>query len=219
VATLAGRPSDEELRTLVDPERAPPYLTLDDDGTILTARPRPWPVALYWASMSLPLLGWSAALVWKWDELLGSPHPFERAFSAVMTIGMLAAAVLGRVAFGWLARRHTRTDPFFILDRAAGTLTLLRAGVTVRRGDVEEVIEVHGYHRVADAEGSSADYLREVSVLARGQAGLLVRYPVVVAGHAKPVGRVAAELAEVFGIPRRKMVESFFGRSWRQTTD
>jgi hypothetical protein len=218
VVMLDRSPTDAELQTLVAPEGAPPYLTLKDDGTTLAAQPSPRPAALYWASMSLPAVGWIIALVGKWDELLGSPDVYSRLFSAIMTAGMVVVPVIGWFGFQWLNRHSIREDEFFVLDRVAGTLRLPRAGVILRRGDVAEVIEVHGWHRVRDAEGSS-DYLREVSVLAHRPAKQLARYAVVVAGHAKPVGRVAAALAGTFAVPHRKLVESPFGGSWRRVPE
>lgn len=209
-------PSNAQLQTLVDPEGAPPCLTLTDDGTTLSARPRPWPMAVYWAGVSLPVVGWCVALVWKWDDLLGSQDGHRRVHAAVMTGGMLVVAVGGWFGFQMLNRQGIRADRFFVIDRAGCTLTLPRVGVTLRRGDVTEVVEVHCWHRVRDAEGSSATFLREVSVLARGPGGQLSRYAVVVAGHSKPVGQVAVALSSTFAVPHRKLVESLFGSSWRQ---
>lgn len=209
-------PNDAELQTLVDPVGAPPYLTLVDDGVTLTARPRAWPAALYWASMSVPVVSWCVALVWKWDELLDSEDAFSRGCAAAMTAGMAVAPAAGWFGFRWLNRHTVRADEFFTLHRAAGTLTLPRVGVTLRRGEVVEVVEVHGWHRVRDAEGSSADYLREVSVLTVGPSGRAERHSVAVAGHAKPVGLVAAALSGAFAVPRRKLVEPLFGGAWRQ---
>lgn len=213
---LSRPPTDAELQTLVDPERAPPYLTLTDDGTVLTARPRAWPGALYWASVGVPVVSWCVALVWEWDELLGSDDVVSRGHAAVMTAGMLVGPVVGWFGFQWLNRHTVRADEFFVLDRAGGTLTLPREGVVLQHGEVVEVVEVHGWHRVRDAEGSSADYLREVSVLAHGPSGQLTRHAVVIAGHAKPVGRAAKALSAAFGVPHRKLVESLFGGSWRR---
>ena len=213
---LSRPPTDAELQTLVDPERAPPYLTINDDGTKLTARPRAWPAAIYWASMSVPVVSWCVALVWKWGELFGSEELSDRGTAAVMTAGVLVLPVFGYHLFEWHNRNTIRADEFFSLDRVAGTLTLPRAGLSLRRGEVVEVIEVHGWHRVRDADGSSADYLREVSVLAVGASGQLIRYAVAIAGHAKPVGRAAKALSKAFGVPHRKLVESLFGGSWRR---
>jgi hypothetical protein len=81
---------------------------------------------------------------------------------------------------------------------------------------VVELAEVHGWHWTRDAEGWSGNYIRELSALARGPDGTLIRSPVLAAGHAKPVGRVAAELAEFFGVPRRKQVQSLFFSRWRR---
>ena len=212
-------PADTELQSLVAPSGAPPYLTLADDGTTLAARPRPWPAALYWASMSLPLGGWGVALVWKWADLLGSPDPLFRGAAILMTVLMPLVTAVGWFGFQWLNRHTIRMDDFFTLDRAAGTLALPRVGVILRRGEVAEIVEVHAWVRVRDAEGSSADYLREVSVLAHGPGEQLARYAVVIAGHAKPVGLVAVALARAFGVPHRKLVESLFGGTWRRVPE
>ena len=209
-------PTDAELQTLADPAGAPPYLTLVDDGTTLTARPRAWPAALYWASMSVPVVSWCVALVWKWGELFGSEDAASRGCAAVMSAGMLVVPAAGWFGFQWHNRHTIRADEFFSLDRVAGTLTLPRAGVSLRRGEVVQVVELHGWHRVRDADGSSADYLREVSVLAVGASGQLTRYAVVIAGHAKPVRLVATALSAAFGAPHRKFVESLLrGGRWR----
>ena len=133
-----------------------------------------------------------------------------------MTAGMLVGPVVGWFGFQWWNRHSIRADEFFSLDWVAGTLTLPREGVVLRHGQVVEVVEVHGWYRVRDADGSSAHYLREVSMLADGPFGQLTRYAVVIAGHAKPVGRAAKALSEAFGVPHRKLVESLFGGSWRR---
>lgn len=208
-------PTDAELRTLVDSAGMSSYLKLTDDGTIFTAR-RVWPEALYWASVGPIVALWCVALVWKWDELLGSDDSIWKSSATVMSIGMV---ILPAVGLLWLRRQNRlfRTDEFFTLDRTAPTLTLSRNGVALRHDEVVAVTEVHAWHFTHDAEeGVSADYLREVSVLATDASGQFARHSVVIAAHAKPVGLVAAALAAAFGVQHRKFVESFFfvGR-WR----
>lgn len=78
------------------------------------------------------------------------------------------------------------------------------------------MIEVRGWHRVGPWNDRSSSYLRELSVLARGPGGGLVRYSVLVAGHGKPVSRAADEVSTAFGVPRRTLVEGLFLGGWRR---
>jgi hypothetical protein len=151
-----------------------------------------------------------------WENPFASPDPLTRVMGFFFAAAIPASAIPCWLVFRWVTRAQVRPDDFFVLDRAAGTLTLPRAGVTLRRDELIELVEVHAWYWKSDSEGWMGDYFRELSILARGPDGTLVRYSVLASGHAKPVGLVAAELAEVFGVPRRKLVEGMISRRWRR---
>lgn len=207
-------PTDEELRSFADPGGASPYVRLDDDGTTLTARPKPFPMWFVWVCLLVPAAVAYATLVWAWVHI---NHPLCH----IIVIGIAVfwipgALVTTRIIIGGVLQAQIRHDDFFTLDREAGTLTLPRAGVVLRRREVVELVEVHATHWVKDSDGCSGEHIRELSVLARGPDGTLTRYPVVASGYAKPVGRVAAGLSEFFGVPRRKLVKPLFLGGWRR---
>jgi hypothetical protein len=214
VVAFENPPTDEELRTFADPQGASFSVRLDDDGTTLTARPKPFPMWFAWGSLLLPTIAVYVGLVY--EDGFNHPDPLFRLFWSVTAIGTPPWVVVFGLFVRWMFRSQIRHDDFFTLDRAAGTLTLPRAGVVLRRGEVVELVEVHATHWVKHSDGWSGDYIRELSVLARGPDGTLIRYPVVAAGHAKPVGRVVAGLSELFGVPRRKLVRALFFGGWRR---
>jgi hypothetical protein len=213
VVVFEKPPTDEELRSFADPHGASMYVRLDDEGTTLTGRPRWLPMWFVWACLLAPAAVGIGALIW--ENPFRDPDPLIRLYFVLFAAAIPVSVILGRILFGLLIRRETDRGVFFVLDRAAGTLTLPRAGVVLRPGEVVELAEVHGWHWTRDAEGWSGNYIRELSALACGPGGAVIRYPVVAAGHAKPVGRVAAELAEFFGVPRRKLAQSLVGGRWR----
>ncbi|HJZ55741.1 MAG TPA: hypothetical protein VKE74_12305 [Gemmataceae bacterium] len=214
MVTFEKPPTDEELRSFADPQGASIYVHLEDDGTTLTGRPRWLPMWFVWACLLIPFAVGVGSLIWM--NPFADPDPLVRLWGYLAAVALPVILVLCRVGIGWLIRMRIRPDDFFTLDRAAGTLTLPRTGVVLRSEDVVELVEVHGWHRVRDGEGWSNNYIRELSALTRGPDGALIRYPVLAAGHAKPVGRVAAELGELFGVPRRKLVEALFFGGWRR---
>lgn len=214
MVTFTTPPTDEELRSFADPQGASEYVHVEDIGTTLTARPRPVPMWFVWGSLLLPTLAVYTGLVY--EDGLNDPDPVFRLFWHVMAFGTPLLVVVFGLILGWLFRSRIRHDDFFTLDRAAGTLTLPRAGVTLRGEQVVELVEVHATHWVRDSEGWSGIRIRELSVIVRGSEGAFARYPVVAAGHAKPVSRVAAELSEFFGVPRRSLVKPMFFGGWRR---
>lgn len=207
-------PTDEELRSFADPEGTPPYVRLDDDGTTLTARPQPIPSWFIATCLLVPTAVAVGALIW--ENPFDDPDPLVRLMGFLFAAAIPLTVIPGWFVVRWITRVGVRQDDFFVLDRAAGTLALPRAGVTLRRDELVELVEVHGWYWRMGGEGPVGEYIRELSVLARGSGGTLVRYPVVAAMHAKPVGRVAAELAELFGVPRRKLVEGMISGRWRR---
>ena len=190
------------------------YAHLEDDGTILTAHPRSIPLWFVWTCLLIPTAVGVGDLVW--TNPFADPDPLVRLWGYLAAAIIPLAVVTMRLVIGLVIRRETEKGTFFVLDRATGTLTLPRSGVVLCREDVVELVEVHGWHRVKDSDGSSNNYIRELSALARSPDGTLIRYPVLAAGHAKPVDRVAAELGELFGVPRRKLVEAMVLGGWRR---
>jgi hypothetical protein len=215
VVTFDTRPTDEQLRSFADPQGAAPSARLDDDGTTLTARPSSIPRGFFWVCLLVPEAICVGALVWR--NPFAAPDPVERLLGYLFACAIPASIVLTRIVFGLLIRHDARLGDFFVLDRAAGTLNLLRAGVTLRREDVVELVEVQGRHRTrVEGEGWHGEYIRELSVLARTPDGSLARYPVLAATYARPVRRVAVELAELFDVPQRTLVGPVFFGGWRR---
>jgi len=214
VVTFDKPPTDKELQPFVDPQGTPPYVGLEDDGTSLTGRPKPFPMWFVWGSLLLPGISVYVGLVY--EDGFHHPDPLFQLFWWFMAI----ATPPGSIVFGLFLRSvfngEIRHDDFFILDRAAGTLTLPRVGVILSKGDVVELVEVRATYWVKDDDGWSGNHILELSALARGRDGKLIRYQVLAGGYAKPVRRVAAELAELFGVPRRKLRKPLFFGRWRR---
>jgi hypothetical protein len=219
VGITFDRPTtDEELQSLVDPEGHPPYLRLEDDGTTLTARPRPIPPGCVWGWLGLTAAGMYLMMWWFGALPLRGPAPLGDGLTPFLVLFFLPASCLacGAIA-NWAFARPLGRGPFFTLDRAAGTLTLLRTGAVLRPGDVAELVEVRGWHTVRSDDGSSSDRVAELTALARNPDGTLARHSVVVCEHHAPVRRVTAELAAFFGVPSRRLVAPlFFGKRWRR---
>jgi hypothetical protein len=214
MTTFETLPTDEELQSFADPDGTPPYVWLEDDGTILTAKPRPLPAWFIWGSLLLPAAAAYAGIIWQ--SPFKDPEPLWRFLWGLFALMIPVAVISTGLLVRWLTRRHVRLDVFFILDRAAGTLTLPRVGLTLRRGDVVELVEVRDTFWKWAGDGWGGDYIIEVSVIVRDADGKWVRHSVMAAGYAKPVRRVAAELAELFGVPRRILTRpALFGR-WRR---
>ena len=214
MTTFDMPPADEDLRALADPDGASVYVRLDDDGTTLTGRPKGIPMWFVWVCLLVPAGIFVGALVWM--NPFADPDPLTRAWGFLAALAIPVVLVGGPLVFARLNRLEGRRGDFFVFDRAAGSLTLPRAGVTLRRGDVAELVEIRAWRRVRYRRGRSDTYVHELSVLARGPGGTLTRYPVVGAGHGKPVARVADELAAAFGVPRRTLVEPLFFGRWRR---
>jgi hypothetical protein len=214
VVTFDKAPTDEELQSFVDPEGMSPYVQLDDDGTTLTARPKPFPMWFVWASLLLPGIGVYVGLVY--EDGLNHPDPVFRLFWWFTAIAVPPWIIVFGLFLRWILRSEIRHDDFFVLDRDAGSLTLPRVGVTLARGDVAELVEVHANHWVKLSDGWAGNHILELSALTHGLDEKLVRYSIMAAGYAKPVRWVAAELAELFGVPRRKLKKSLLSGRWRR---
>lgn len=214
MTTFETLPSDEELQSFADPEGTPPYVRLQDDGTTLRGWPRPFPMWFVWVCLLVPAAAMDLGLAWEWPR---NPDPLFRGMAIFTAVVWAPLAVIGgRLLIGAILKAQVRPDVFFILDRAAGTLTLPRVGVTLRRGDVVELVEIRDTFWKRSGDGWGGESITEVSVIARDEDGKWVRYSVMAAGYAKPVRRVAAELAEQFGVPLRILTKpAFFGR-WRR---
>lgn len=216
-ATYDRPPADEELQSLVDPVKAPHYLRLEDDGTTLTARPLSM-MWFFWLCM-LPVVAVAAGSMLFSDTMSVRDPDWRMRLVAwfVLLFWLPASVVVCRVIFGLILDAPLTRGPFFALDRAAGTLTLLRTGVVLRPGDVAELVEVRATHTVRHDDGSSSERLAELTALARDPDGTLTRHSVVVSGCHPGVRRATAELADFFGVPVRRLVTPlFWGTQWRR---
>ena len=214
MVTFDKPPTDEELQSFVDPGGGSHYVRLEDDGTTLTGRPKPLPMWFVWGSLLLPGIAVYVGLVY--EDGFNHPDPLFRLFWWFMAIVTPLWIIVFGLFLRWIMRSEIRHDDFFILDRGAGTLTLPRVGIILTRGDVVELVEVRATHWVEDDEGWSGNHIVELSALVHFPAGKLIRYQVLAAGHAKPVRRVATELAEVFNIPRRRLRKPLLFGGWRR---
>jgi hypothetical protein len=214
VVTFDKPPTDEELQAFVDPEGASPYVGLEDDGITLTGRPKPFPMWFVWVSLLVPAAGMYAALAWEWSHNNDPLFRVMALFTAIIWVPL--SVITCAIIFEMIIKGEIRHDDFLVLDRVAGTLTLPRVGVTLSKGDVVELVQVSANHWVKHDDGWSGQYIHELSLLTLRPDGVLIRYQVIASLHAKPVRRVAAELAALFGVPRRKLRKPvLFGR-WRR---
>lgn len=174
-------------------------LVEDVDG--LTGHPVGRPSWVLWMAFGPVAVGLIAAAVYERDDLLALPAVTLVAVVALM----FAIIVAGFVAFyEWQNQRMTAPGPFFHADAAGRWLVLPRSGVRIDRADILGFTELRAWHTVRDSEGSSSDWLGEVSVLVRGPGEEVGRHLVVTAERADVVSRIGRRLAEVFGVECRR---------------
>ena len=177
-------------------------LVEDVDG--LTGHPVGRPSWVLWMAFGPVAVGLIAAAVYERDDLLALPAVTLVAVVALVAL-MFAIIVAGFVAFyEWQNQRMTAPGPFFHADAAGRWLALPRSGVRIDRADILGFTELRAWHTVRDSEGSSSDWLGEVSVLVRGPGEEVGRHLVVTAERADVVSRIGRRLAEVFGVECRR---------------
>src|SRR5262249_4487240 len=68
---------------------------------------------------------------------------------------------------------------------------------------IQGFVEVHAWYTVRDEEGTSSEWLAELSVLVRTGNGEIARFPVIACQRTGAVRRLGESLAEFFGVERR----------------
>jgi hypothetical protein len=189
--------TDARLAGLLDPNGRSVSVRLDDTPQRLVAHPRGFPLWFVVVCAVIPVGTLTAYLVHK--ALQQALHPME---IVGLACGYLAAPTL--IGLVWrMNREQTRRGDFFVLDKVQRTLDLPRQGLHLRDGQIQGFVQVHAWHTERDDEGSSSEWLAELSVLVRAARGEVTRYPVLTCLRTGAVSRLGESLAEFFGVERR----------------
>jgi hypothetical protein len=184
---LSTEPTDSELAVLLDPEGRSPSVRVTDTPGQLVAKPRGFPL---WFVTFCGVSVLICHTLLDPQEVLG------------LVIGVPATVTLIGF-FWWKNRQIVSKGTFFVLDKDHRILTLPRLGLEVQASEVLGFVEVHAWHTVWDKEGPACDWLAELSVLVSIAPGEVARYPAITCMRTGKIGRLAAVLADFFGVDRR----------------
>jgi hypothetical protein len=189
--------TDARLARLLDPKRRSVSTRVEDTPERLVAHPRGFPLWFVTACVTFPVGLLTAFLVNK--AFQQGLHPLD---VLGLASGYLAAPTLIGLVW-WMNREQVKRGDFFVLDRIQRTLALPRSGLHLQHGQIQGFVEVHAWHTVRDEEGSSSEWVAELSVLVRTGNGEIARYPVIACQRTGAVRRLGESLAEFFGVERR----------------
>jgi hypothetical protein len=189
--------SEAQSAMLVDPEGRSVSVQVEDTPERLVAHPRGFPLGFVIACVAIPVCIFTGYLANK--ALHAGLHPFD---VLGLAAGCLAAATL--IGLAWrMNREQVKKGDFFVLDKVQRTLALPRSGLQLQPDQIQGFVEVHAWHTVRDNEGSSSEWLAELTVLVRTASGEVDRYPVIACQRTGAVRRLGKALAEFFGVERR----------------
>jgi hypothetical protein len=203
--------TDARLAGLLDPKGRSVSVRVDDTPQRLVAHPRGFPLWFVVVCAVIPVGTLTAYLVHK--ALQQPLHPVE---ILGLACGYLAAPTLIGLVW-WMNRKQTRRGDFFVLDKVQRTLDLPRQGLHLHSGQIRGFVEVHAWHTERDDEGSSSEWLAELSVLVRAGPGEVTRYTVLTCLRTGAVTKLGKSLAEFFGVERR--VVRLNGKTRRRLRD
>jgi hypothetical protein len=189
--------TDARLALLVDPGGRSVSAQVEGTPERLVARPRGIPLWFVTACAVIPvgiLTGYLANKAFQ-----AGLQPFD---VLGLTAGYLAVPTLIGLVW-WLNREHAKRGDFFVLDKVQRMLALPRNGLHLHYGQIQGFVEVHAWHTVTDEEGSSSEWLAELSVLVCTGNGKIARYPVIACQRTGAVRRLGESLAEFFGVECR----------------
>src|SRR5712692_1538701 len=189
--------TDSQLAQLVDPAGRSVSVQVEDAPERLVARPRGIPLWFVTACVVIPVGLLTAYLAHR--ALQAGPRPFD---VLGLAAGFLAAPTLIGLVW-WMNQEEVKRGDFFVLDKVQRTLALPRSGLHLQPGQIQAFVEVHAWHTVRDEEGSSSEWLAELSVLVPTGNGEIARYPVIACQRTGAVRRLCESLAEFFGVERR----------------
>jgi hypothetical protein len=191
--------TDARLAGLVDPAGRSVSVRVEDTPERLVVRPRGFPLWFVTVCVMIPvsiLTGYMATKAFQ-----AGLHPFD---VLGLAAGYLAAATL--IGLVWrMNREQLKRGDFFVLDKVQRSLALPRSGVHLPHGQIGGFVEVHAWHTVRDEEGSSSEWLVELSVLAHTGNGEIARYPVIACQRTGAVRKLGESLAQFFGVERRAL--------------
>ena len=196
-----AEPTDAQLATWVDADHDMIWYTVEDNTNELSVRPAPVPLWFVMVCVSLPAVLFIAWLV---SRVMDAGFDGIEAVAFLVGVPMALLAWAGVVAlFHVLNRRAERTPASFVLDKSRQTLSLPRFDVTLPHARLVAVVEVRGPYRPDETREARLNH-HEVSVLARDEAGRLVRYPLKLVGHHKRTIKAGRAIAEEMGVPLRQ---------------
>ena len=199
--TFDAEPTDEQLATWVDADSDMIWYRVEDNANELSVRPAPLPLWFVMLCVTVPVV---VFIVWIVSRVIDAGFDGIEAVAFVVGVPMALLAWVGVVgAFHVLNRRAERTPASFVLDKSRQTLSLPRFDLTLPHPRIVAVIEVQGPYRPDETRDARLNH-REVSVLARDDAGKLVRYPLKLIGHHKKTIKAGRAIAEELGVPLRQ---------------
>lgn len=201
---LAADPTDADLAALLDADGHSISLRAEDAPDGLTVVPVGTPMWFVACCAAVPAVLFVGFLVRLAYDIGAGPLGFAALTAAGMVLASLAAFA-GVEMIRWLDRKMLAPGAFFVLDRARRTLALPRRGVVLRAEQIRGFVTVRAWHIERDDEGTNSTWVAELSVLARGERGGLVRYPVVTCMRTGKVDGVAALLTAFFGVEHRAL--------------
>jgi hypothetical protein len=200
--------TDSRLPVLLDPAGRSVSVQVEDAPERLVAHPRGYPLWFVTVCVMIPVGILTAYLVNK--AFQQGLHPFD---ILGLVAGYLAAPTLIGLVW-WMNREQVNRGDFFVLDKAQRTLALPRRGLHLQPGQIQGFVEVHAWYTVREEEGTSREWLAELSVLVRTGNGEIARYPVIACLRTAAVRRLGESLAGFFGVERRVLTLSRRTR-WR----
>ncbi len=202
---FAADPTDADLAVLLDAGGRAVSLRVQDTPDVLTVGPFGHPRWFSACCVFPPGVGLVVGLAHLTDGAVFGPLGWAAILAIGVAFGCLCAFA---VELGVYAANRKMLGPgaFFILDRARRTLTLPRRGVVLRAAQIRGFVTVRAWHTERhDDENTTITWVVELSVLAHGERGGLVRHPVATCVRTGKVDGVAAMVAEFFGVEHRAL--------------
>jgi hypothetical protein len=204
--TVDAELTDARLARLVNPVGRSVSVQVEDRPDRLVAHPHGFPLWFVTACVMIPVSIFTGYVVTK--AFQAGLHPFD---VLGLAAGYLAAPTLIGLVW-WMNWEQLKRGDFFVLDKVQRSLALPRLRAHLPHGQIRGFVEVHAWHTVRDEEGSSSEWLAELSVLARTGNGEIARYPVIACQHTGSVRRLGESLARFFGVERRVLTLNWRAR-------
>jgi hypothetical protein len=218
VQSLSDPPPARELAQFLDPDGMAYSFRLETSGDETTAHPTGWfgPVYVWFLRFicALIVLGFGVGVIGMWGD-----HPLLAvAIYVAMVVMLLATYSFMMRFFKWMNQFYLVHGTFARWNPAAGTIELLRLGVTLHLDRLVGAVCLtggewcNGVVRCGawcprsellpeDAAGKVWVQANELSVIVQTADGTLTRYPLVTVENPWRFREFAASFATEFGLP------------------